>query len=73
MKNNKISTTANLREMLCISITNVINGDLDLDKAKEITKLANEVTGSLNAETKALRLEMALSRDVPDIGSLKLV
>ncbi len=63
---NTIETAGDLRQYLCSAIKDVVKGDLDLDKAREITKLTTQVNNSMNVELKAIRLEVDLSR-VPKI------
>ena len=63
-----MNTTGDLREYLCTAITDIVNGDLDLDKAREITKLSGQVNNSLHAEIKAIRLQIDLSREVSELG-----
>lgn len=67
-KQKEIKTVGDLREYLCDSIADVVNGNLDLDKAREITKLSTQVNNALHAEIKAIRLEVDLSRDPKVLG-----
>ncbi len=63
-----IETAGDLREYLCNAVKDVVNGDLDLDKAREITKLTTQVNNSMNVEIKAIRLEVDLSRKPKTLG-----
>ena len=67
-----IKTTGDLREYLCEAIADVVKGDLDLDKAREITKLTTQVNNSLHAEIKAIRLEVDLSRKPKLLGDTRI-
>jgi len=67
-----IKTTGDLREYLCGAIADVVSGDLDLDKARELTKLSTQVNNSLHAEIKAIRLESDLSRDPKILGETRI-
>ncbi len=64
----QIKTTGDLRDLLCTAITDVIKGNLDLDKARELSKLTTQVNNSLNVELKAIRLEVDLSRKPKILG-----
>ena len=53
---NLIKTTGDLREFLAMTIEDVASGDIDLDKATHITKLAAQVNESFVGLILALRL-----------------
>jgi hypothetical protein len=68
----KIETMGQLREFLCSSINGVANGTLDLNKAKEITKLASKVNESFFAEVKVARMQVDMGAEANKLGSLPI-
>ena len=48
----KITTTGDLRDFLCSAINSVANGTMDVEKARNITKLAGQVNESFYSEVK---------------------
>lgn len=68
----KITTTGDLREFLCAAINGVGNGTMDTDKARNITKLAAQVTENLYAEAKIAKLQTELGAHVSGLGDLSL-
>ena len=53
--NNKIRTTGELRDFLATIMLGVKNGDIDLDKARNITRLAGQINESFYAEVKVAK------------------
>ena len=68
----KITNTCELRAFLCSAINNVANGTFDVNRAKEVTKLASQVNESLYAEVKVARTQLELGREVAKFGGLQL-
>jgi hypothetical protein len=68
----KITNTGELRAFLCSAINNVANGTFDVNRAKEVTKLASQVNESLYAEVKVARTQLELGREVAKFGGLQL-
>lgn len=66
----KIQTTGQLREMLCSLINGVANGTVDADKAKNITKLAQQVNESFYSEIKIASIQTELGKTSAELGSL---
>jgi hypothetical protein len=68
----KITNTGELRAFLCSTINSVANGTFDVNKAKEVIKLAAQVNESLYAEVKVARIQLELGREVTKFGGLQL-
>jgi hypothetical protein len=68
----EIKTTGQLRQMLANACKGVLNGDLDIDKAQAIHKLAKNITESLYSETKIAMFESESGRAIPKMGSMPL-
>lgn len=68
----KITTSGGLREFLCSAINSVGNGTMETDKARNITKLAAQVTENLYAEAKIAKLQVELGAEASKFGSLNL-
>lgn len=70
---SKITTTSELREFLCGSINSVANGTMDVEKARNITKLAAQVNESLYAEVKVAKTQIELGLEAEKFGDLTLI
>ena len=68
----KINTAGDLRSFLCSAINSVANGTMEINKAREITKLAGQVTESFYSEVKVARLEIDMEREVSKLGELSV-
>lgn len=68
----QIRTTGQLREFLVSMMVGVKNGDLDLDKASRITKLAAQVNESMYAEMKVHRVLAEAGDTLPAMGSMAI-
>ncbi len=69
---SKIVTSGDLREFLCGAINMVANGTLDVEKARNITKMAAQVTENLYAEAKITKLKIEMGAEVGKLGTLAL-
>lgn len=69
----QIQNTADLRKFLCASLIGIKNGDLDIAKASQITKMSEQIIGSLYVEMKAQALSMQMDKGVANIGALQLI
>lgn len=69
---NKIRTTGELRDFLATMIIGVKNGQIEAEKARNITKLAAQVNESLYSEIKAAKTQAELGRDVSQLGELPI-
>jgi len=68
----KITNTGELREFLCSAINGVANGTFDVNKAKEVTKIAAQINESLYAEVKVAKTQIDLGNEAAKFGELKL-
>jgi hypothetical protein len=68
----KITTAGELRQFLCSAINAVGNGTMDTDKARNITKLAAQVTENIYAEAKVAKLQLELGAESERFGELQL-
>lgn len=73
MKNaNEIKTTGQLRMMLVNAAKGVMNGDLDIERATALHKIAKNISESLYSETKIAMFSHEVGREVPKLGELNL-
>lgn len=68
----KIKTTGQMREFLASMMLGVKNGDLDLDKASRITKLAGQINESFYAEVKVAKVRCEAGENMPKLGEMKI-
>lgn len=69
---NIIKKSGELRAFLCDAISQVESGKMDTEKARNITKLAAQVTENLYAEAKVAKLQLELGAEAAKFGSLNL-
>lgn len=73
MKNEtEIKTTGQLRAMLVNAAKGVMNGDLDIERATALHKIAKNISESLYSETKIAMFSHEIGRDIPKLGELNL-
>ncbi len=73
MKNaGKLETTGQLRTMLANAAKGVLNGDLDIDRAIALHKLAKNISDSLYSETKIAMFSSEVGKDIPEMGELRI-
>ena len=74
MKNEskELKTTGQLRTMLANAAKDVLNGDLDIDRAMALHKLAKNISESLYSETKIAMFSHEVGKEVPAMGGLAL-
>lgn len=68
----KITTVGDLREFLCSTINGVANGTFDINKAREITKLAGQVNESFYSEVKVAKTQLEMGRKASELGKLNV-
>ena len=68
----KIKTTGELRDFLVNMMVGVKNGDLDLDKASRITKLAGQVNESFYAEIKVAQVRASAGEQMKALGEMAI-
>lgn len=71
-ENNEIKTTGQLRAMLAKAAKDVINGDLDIERATALHKLAKNISESLYSETKSAMFNHEIGSDVPKMGDMPI-
>jgi len=72
LKKETIKTTGQLREVLADTIAKVISGEVDVEKASTMHKLAKNISDSLYSETKIRMFEKEIGSTLPAMGSLPL-
>lgn len=68
----KIKTTGELRDFLATMMIGVKNGDLDLDKARNITKLASQINESFYAEIKVAKVRAEAGVVMSGLGAMSI-
>lgn len=68
----EIKTTGQLREMLVNAAKGVLNGDMDLDRAMAVHKLAKNISESLYSETKIAMFRNEVGKSIAEFGKLPL-
>lgn len=68
----KIKTTSDLRQFLCNTINGVANGTFDINKAREITKLAAQINESLYSEVRVAKTQLELGKESAAMGELQI-
>jgi hypothetical protein len=58
--------------MLANAAKGVLNGDMDIDRALALHKLAKNISESLYSETKIAMFSHEIGQDVPKMGDLPL-
>lgn len=69
---SKIRTTGELREFLAMMMVGVKNGDLDLDKASRITKMAGQINESFYAEIKVAKIRLEAGEEMRKLGEMEI-
>lgn len=68
----KVETTGNLRSELASAMSAVRSGELELDNARTIVKLAAQINESLYSEMKVKQVLTDAGEETSRFGSLKL-
>lgn len=69
---NELKTTGQLRAMLANAAKGVVNGDMDIDRAQALHKIAKNITESLYSETKIAMFHHEVGQTVAEFGSLPI-
>lgn len=68
----KLKTTGELREFLATMMVGVKNGDIDIEKARNITKLAGQINESFYAEVKVAKTRAEAGEIMPKLGMMEI-
>ena len=68
----KIKTTGELREFLASMLLGVKNGDVSIDVASRITKMAGQINESFYAEVKVARMRVEAGEQLTALGKLPI-
>jgi hypothetical protein len=68
----EIRTTGQLRAMLVNAAKGVLNGDMELDRALALHKLAKNISESLYSETKIAMFRSEVGATIAEFGKLPL-
>ena len=71
-KKMSINTTGELRKFLATMLLGVKNGDLDLDKASRITKMAGQINESFYAEIKVAKIRLEAGEAMTKLGDMPI-
>lgn len=72
MNAKRLRTTGEIRQFLCDTIIAVKDGDMNLDIARTVSKLAAQVTESLYSETKIMQFQQEANLQVGALGELNI-
>lgn len=67
---SSMNNCGKLREFLANMMLGVKNGDLDVNAARNIVKLAEKINENYYAELKVAQINMQLDRKVAELGKL---
>ncbi len=68
----KIKTTGELRDFLSDMLLGIKNGDLDPEKARNITKMAGQINESFYAEIKVAKTRAEAGEKLSDLGEMPI-
>ena len=71
-KKLSLQTTGQLREFLAMAMIGVKNGDMTIDKASQIHKLAGQINDSIYSEAKLAAFVSQAGGTAPNLGELPL-
>ena len=69
---SKMKTTGQLRQFLADALIAVKDGQMDTDKARNITKMAAQINESIYSEIKSTRVLSELGREVAEMGEMAI-
>lgn len=67
-----IQTTGQLRDFLASMMVGVKDGDVSIDKASRITKLAGQINESLYAEVKVAKVRLEAGEVMAELGAMRV-
>lgn len=68
----QIKTTGDLREFLVLMMLGVKNGDVEPDRARNITKMAAQVNESFYSEIKIAKVQVEAGKTASTLGKLPI-
>lgn len=68
----EVKTTGDLRQLLANAIKGVMNGQMDLDRANAVHKIAKNLSDSLYSETKIAMFRHEIGQALDKFGDLPL-
>lgn len=68
----RIKTTGELRDFLSDMLLGIKNGDLDPEKARNITKMAGQINESFYAEIKVAKTRAEAGEKLSDLGEMPI-
>ena len=72
MKSADVKTTGQLRTMLANAAKGVLNGDMKIENALALHKLAKNISESLYSETKIAMFRHEIGEEIEKFGELQL-
>lgn len=69
---NTISTTGELRQFLANMLVGIKNGDLAVDRASQITKMAGQINESFYSEVKVATVRKLAGDTDTKLGAMKI-
>lgn len=69
---DEIKTTGQLRAMLANAAKGVLNGDLDIERANALHKIAKNISDSLYSETKIAMFRHEVGQSMEKFGDLPI-
>ena len=72
MSNKLMKTTGELRDFLATMMVGVKSGDIDIEKARNITKLAGQINESFYAEVKVAKVRAEAGEVMPKLGMMDI-
>ena len=69
---NELKTTGQLRTMLANAAKGVMNGDMDIERANALHKIAKNISDSLYSETKIAMFRHEVGQTIEKFGELPL-
>lgn len=69
-KDKRVKTTGELRAFLAEVMTEVRTGEIDIEKASRITKLAGQINESMYAEIKVARIRAEAGESMAALGAM---
>ena len=69
---NEIKTTGQLRAMLADAARQVMDGDMDIERANALHKIAKNISDSLYSETKIAMFPVDIGQQIDKFGAMEI-